>query len=201
MPCSLAVAPFSLSATVVPQGFVQLSSSCSLIHVEQDVDFNVSKMSKTMRKNIEKNNMRIIIVPHRDRKDRFAATLLESAPGMLDATKIDIAVNTNLSKLLPFTVEIDGVTVVGPHLLLVNKIRCAAERKGNVDVRVHNDLSDIMFLLNHIMDNNLGDVPLELVHILDADIWERFWSRVDDYAREDRILYETLMIELGLPCL
>lgn len=118
----------------------------------------------------------IILRKHPERKNRFSATVSETAPGNRDGASIDIAVRPEVSRIVEaYGKEILGVMVPKPQYLLLIKIRTVCERPPGAHVRIKQDMDDIFFLCGEIVIKD-GKIDDELKNEVSQDTWQRFWE-------------------------
>ncbi len=116
------------------------------------------------------------------RPNRFSANVPETASGHRDATSVDLAVKPGITSILPYTTSIGDITVADPRLLLVDKIRCFTERSDNQDKKLENDLQDILFCVDEIVEKYPVPLPAVLVNLIDDDVWAKYWVRLAERA-------------------
>ncbi|KAF5322017.1 hypothetical protein D9619_002128 [Psilocybe cf. subviscida] len=168
----------------------------------KDLDINLDKApSRKLIKNLAE--VGIILCKHPERKNRFSATVEETAPGERDGASIDIAVRPDVPRIVEaYGKEILGVLVPTPQYLLMMKIRTVCERPPGAHARIKQDMDDIFFLCGEIAveDAKIDD---ELQNAVFPDTWDKFWK-----IAENNIWWDTktageakqILEDMGIRC-
>ncbi|KAF8882361.1 hypothetical protein CPB85DRAFT_1212836 [Mucidula mucida] len=150
----------------------------------KDLDFNLSVMNDDIVKGLQSQG---ITTKKEQRPNRFSANVPETAPGNHDATSVDLAVKPGIVSILPYTKSVGDITVADPRLLLVDKIRCFTERSDNQDKKLRTDIEDIEFCIDEILKENEYPLPAVLVHLLNDDVWLKYWARLAERASMESV--------------
>ncbi|EAU93569.1 hypothetical protein CC1G_02799 [Coprinopsis cinerea okayama7 len=149
----------------------------------KDLDFNVSKMAPRDVKALNAAGIYVRRIGHT--LDRFAATVPESEEDAKDAISIDLAVQRDINALIPFTREIEGVTVADERLLIVLKIQCLPERSVASSKKVGSDFEDVMWCASRLHEENI-QLPESLSKQLSEDVIRNFFEAVARHSGGDR---------------
>ncbi|KAF4583614.1 hypothetical protein EYR38_002369 [Pleurotus pulmonarius] len=144
----------------------------------RDLDINVLDMNDRLIADMTAAG--ISIRPNKKTPQRWSATVPETTSGAKDATSIDIAWKPEIRDLFEHTDIVDGVTVAGLHLLLVDKIRTASRRGRGQDQKIINDMSDIFFCLCEMEGRKAAVIPDKLKVSLTPEVWAEFWKRAEE---------------------
>lgn len=166
---------------------------------EQDLDPNLEKVDKIVKKRLEQQGITIKVDPKR--QNRFTGNIA-ATPQVRHAVHLDLAIQPDLSALLPFTITVDGVVVADHSLLLVDKIFTASQRPFSNSKKIITDLGDVYFCASELYERQKKVPVAEILRSrLTEKVMRSFWERVWEFGgRElgDRGAYEDILRLVGL---
>ncbi|TDL21022.1 hypothetical protein BD410DRAFT_829253 [Rickenella mellea] len=111
-------------------------------------------------------------------------------------TKIDIAVRTDIDRILPYTERLGHIVYSRADLLAVAKIRTIAERAERAAAKRQTDLLDLEACLSSLMERGMS-VCEELWRLyLPEATMKEFWRQVPE---EEHAVLKDCFQEVGIP--